>query len=154
MSFAAPLVAGLTIASGAISAYGQYQAAKGAQRASEFNVKSSIKQAELVKQSAAFDKVRAIKQKKTFLSRQRALYAKGGVRLEGSPLLVLADTAAILEQDIQIEEFNAQIEDSKLRTQAELYRMNTRTAALHGIIAPTATLLKTATKATDFFVKR
>ena len=73
----------------------------------EYNAAVSRANAEAIRTSADLDIVRQRAAQKTFRGAQAAKYAGAGVKLEGSPLDVLIDTAAQFELDILITDFNA-----------------------------------------------
>jgi hypothetical protein len=84
---------GVGIVGTGLSAYSQYQAGAAQKEAYDYN-------AEIVQQKAAYDEAQARDRLRKLMSTQRALYAKAGVDLtSGSPLLVLAQTAAEGEEE-------------------------------------------------------
>ena len=62
---------------------------------------SQIQQGKAQSGQFEYEAQKTEREKARMLSRQRALYAKSGVTFEGSPLEVMADTAANYEMDIQ-----------------------------------------------------
>jgi hypothetical protein len=115
-AFAVPLmVIGTTM-----MAVSQIQQAKAASDAAKYN-------AELARQQAGAERVRGKqeekklkRQKRLMLSKQRAAYAAAGVRIgTGSPLEVMADTAAQYELDIAASRYNTQIGISRALSEAE-----------------------------------
>ena len=75
---------------------------------------------------------------------QRASYAKSGVKMEGSPLEVLADTAAQADLDEMIIKHGGQAEASAYGAQAMLSRMKGRSASTAGYIKSGSSLLSGA----------
>ncbi len=119
------LTTALMVAGTAMSAVGQIQQGYAASAAAEsnasllemqgresqitaeYNAAVSRANAEAIRTSADLDIVRQRAAQKTFRGAQAAKYAGAGVKLEGSPLDVLIDTAAQFELDILITDFNA-----------------------------------------------
>ena len=64
-----------------------------------YNSKLSKRQAEAEEKAAAFESKQQRKRAKSLLARQRSLIGKSGVEVEGSPLLVMEDTAAELAKE-------------------------------------------------------
>jgi|GEM_PF-2527308 hypothetical protein len=75
------------------------------------------------------------------LARQRALFSKRGVRLEGSPLLVLKETAGEAEQDIQERKREAALESALKRSKAGMLRLKAGEERKTGILKTGRTLL-------------
>jgi len=99
-----------------VSAYGQYQQGKQAERQAKaqaawnlYNAKVAKRQAEAERVATAFEVGQQKKRAKTLLARQRALIGASGVEMEGSPLLVAEDTAAELAK----EEVNIQLRGTR-----------------------------------------
>ena len=84
------------------------------------------------------DKIRRLK------SSQIASYAKSGVKMEGSPLEVLADTAAQADLDEMIIKHGGQAESSAYGAQAMLSHMKGRSASTAGYINAGSSLLSGA----------
>jgi len=143
-------LAALTVGSGLISAYGQYQQGQQAAKASEMNAQTYERQAELTRQLAARDVETGERQKESFLSTQRSQYAFRGVKISGSPLLVMADTAANLEQDIRMTEYRTLIGAAQASSAASQERMRARIYRMQSYAAPAVTLINTAYKASNF----
>jgi len=116
------LTTGLLVAGSAIGQIQQGQAAASASKANasltelqgreanitaEYNAAVSRANAEAIRTSADLDIERQKKAKETLRGSQVTRYAKGGVKLEGSPLEVLIDSAAQAELDMLITDFNA-----------------------------------------------
>lgn len=94
----------------AIQAYGQYQAGKAAEAQAiasakqaraeaawhDYNAKIALREAEAERQAAAFEAQQQAREAKQLKARQRAIVGASGVTAEGSPLLVMEDTAAQL----------------------------------------------------------
>jgi len=109
----------LQLASGGMKAFGQLSERNAQAQAAERNAQIMRQQAGLVAQAGEFDVKRLQKQKSSFEGLQRVLFAKGGVSSQsGSPLAVIADSAAEFELDIASSRFNTQINQMRLFSQA------------------------------------
>ena len=96
------VVAGSAAATG-ISAYSAYQQGKTAEQQAKqeaawhaYNARVSEREAEAERKAADEEAIQHARQAEQFKARQRAAIGKSGVTMEGSPLLVLEDTAAQL----------------------------------------------------------
>lgn len=76
------------------------------------------------------DRIRA--EKDRILGLQRSQFAKGGVRVEGSPLAVLADTANIFEMQVADTRLLANLSSEKKRYEATVTDFNAGITALEG----------------------
>ena len=82
------------------------------------------------------------KDKERLQASQRAAYAKSGaVMTEGTPLLVMAEQAGMMELDILNQQRNRALEASALRSQVTLDRYAGSQAAKAGTIGAGGTLL-------------
>ena len=119
------------------------QIRQGQQQQQIFEFNSAVKRQEAqlaqISGDAARDRLR--RQRKTFGAKQVAAFAKAGVRLTGSPLQVLADTAAELEFDILIEDFNTRVAILNANTAADFELIKGQQAVTAGFISAGATLL-------------
>lgn len=75
------------------------------------------------------------------LARQRALFSKRGVRLEGSPLLALKETAEEGEREAQELKREAALESALKRSKAGLLRLKADEERKTGILKAGRTLL-------------
>lgn len=126
-----------------VALYGQAQAAKTAKKVGEYNAGVAEQNAAIAEQNAKqiaeaseynakvlevqalqgeMDARENIRRKRLensrYSSAQRARFAKAGVTEEGSPLIVMSETAALLEMDAQEVNRQAQIEAARLRAGA------------------------------------
>jgi deoxyhypusine synthase len=106
-----------------------------AANANEFNATVALQSAQLTEESALLERYRAEKNASMFLGMQRAAFAKAGVRQEGTPFMVLVDTATELETDIQIDFFNLQVIAHQQRTQAGIERSNAEINRFNSVMA-------------------
>jgi len=86
----------------AISAFSSIQAGRQQKAASRYNAKMQMIQAERERSAKLLEERRHRQQSTRLLARQRSLYLKAGVALEGTPLEVIGQTAAESEIDAMI----------------------------------------------------
>jgi len=78
-----------------------------------------------VRQSGAYEVSQISREKASMMSTQKARYAKSGVLItEGSPIEVMADTAAQYEMDILATEYNTEVEARKYDYEAQVRRQS------------------------------
>lgn len=92
---------GLQIAGTVLNAYGDVVAGKESKAAYDYNAQLALDQGQV-------DLLQLDKGEADTLSTQRAMYAKAGVTMSGSPLDVAVNTASQFEMDKQIANYNAQ----------------------------------------------
>jgi len=114
------------------------------QAALEFNAGVARANAAAVKTSNEFDLLRMKLQGKKLRSAQAAGYAKAGVRLEGSPLDVMIESAANVELDMFIEQYNAQTQVSQLMNQASQMEKMGKRAVKNSYFNAATSLLSSA----------
>jgi cell division protein FtsL len=143
-------LAAATVATGALQMFGQYKQGQQAAAAEQFNAEKQMRESESIKQAAAYNKEYHLRQKATTLSTMRANFAFRGVKLSGSPLLVLADTAAMLESDVQDREYQMLIQAQKSQSESRMSEMAARNYRMNGLINAGITGLSTAKSAYNF----
>jgi hypothetical protein len=122
MGWAAAGYAITAIGAGA-SAYGQVQQGHDQARMAAYNAKLAERNAKIAKENATYEARQKRKETARLIGKQRALYSKSGVTMEGSPLDVLQETAAQGEMDaLMIERGYAQ-QGAAYTSQAQLARM-------------------------------
>ena len=109
-------------------AYGTIQ--QGYDAAMGFGINAQIARANAAAEKFMneFDVARMRKTKKKFRGTQRSLYAGAGVRLQGSPIDVMIDTAAELETDILINQYKSKIQQIEFEKQAKIADIYKRSA--------------------------
>ena len=142
-------VASLTI--GVIQAQAQLEEGKQEQKAQEFNAQIAGQQADLVRKKADLGEFKARKRLKAFSSEQRALFAKSGVTLSGSPLDVIQDSAANAEFDIAIDRFNLETQARGFESEAEQRRVLGKQARRRSKLRAGITLLTSVASAGQKF---
>ena len=132
---------GLSLLSMGMQMYGQVQQGKQQQQMFEYNAAVNRQQADMIKQSGALKVEQMRRSKSRMASSQVAAYAKAGVRMTGSPLQVVADTATELEMDIMIEDYNTRIGVINAQNQSDLNIMRGSQAMSSAYIGAGTTLL-------------
>jgi hypothetical protein len=132
----------LTLASTAVSAYGQYQQGQQQAQAAEYNAAVARQQAEASREAGKLEAARIRKQKERLTGRQRAMYAKAGVTMEGSPMEVMLDSATDAEMDALITEYNYETQARQAGSQASMSQWRAGVYERTGTQRAGATLLQ------------
>jgi hypothetical protein len=142
MAPALPYIAvAMTAIGTGVSAYGQIQQGKSQAAQAEYNAKLAKRNAKSARESAEYEARQKRRGTARLIGRQRALYAKAGVTMEGSPLDVLQETAAQGEMDaLMIERGYAQ-QEAAYKSQSELAKMRARNYRQQGYFGAGSTLL-------------
>ncbi len=119
----------------AMQVVGQYQETKAKMATTDYNAAIARSQADQYRKVGEFERARIAeagafeaeklrRQKKRMTGTQRALYAKSGVLIAGSPLEVMADTASQYELDIAVSRYGtaSDIALSKYKTEVATRR--------------------------------
>ena len=132
----------VTVVGAGISAYGKYQSGQAQKAMADYNAKLAENEAIAKEQQAHAESLQMRKDKERLQASQRAGFAKSGAIItEGTPLLVMAEQAGIMELDILNAQRNRALESSALRSQATLDKYAGKQAATAGTIGAGATLL-------------
>jgi len=117
------------------------------------NAQMAEQQAEEQRVAAAAEAVRIEEQGEALKSRQRALYAKGGVEIKGSSLAVLVDTASKTAADAAeirrqgvISSISSQAQGDVMRAQGAAAKAKGAAAGRASILSATGTGLSGAAK--------
>jgi len=160
MFFSSNLLSIGTILSGGLQAAANIAEGKRTSDAFEFNAAVLQQKAILIGEKAKLDLERQRKAARTFTAKQTAAFAASGVRLTGSPLQVLQDSAAQLELDILITDFNSKIDIFSALSEAKFQLQRAQIAERSSFIKAGASLLnilpsfgklKFSKKSTSFF---
>ncbi len=129
MAPAIPLIMlGVSVAGAGLSAVGQYRQGQLQKAGYDYNAK-------VAREKAAYEEAQSREKLRSLLGTQRALYAKAGVDISsGSPLLVMADTAAKGEEEAQMIKAGG-------RQESALQRMYGRSAARAGLWGGTSSFM-------------
>ncbi len=104
---ALPLV--MMVAGTGLAAYGQLRQAQTASATAKYNARVAEMNADAMRKAGAFEEARLKRGKKRTEGAQAAAFAASGVRLEGTPIEVMADTATEYEMDIAASRYNTAI---------------------------------------------
>ena len=116
----------LMIVGGSMMAISQVQGSRAMAQASEYNARVAEAQAKAIKtsgefeqktleQQSAFERSKIVREKAKTTSAQRAKYAASGVRVDvGSPLEVMAQSAAEYELDIAANRYNLEVDKERI----------------------------------------
>lgn len=135
---------------------GSYTESRAQEEALLYNAKVARDQALIVGQSGAYNKARLKKRARILLATQTARYAKSGVRFDrGTPVDVMANSAAEYELDILAEDYNTKVEMMRLENQAQLDEIKARSTKSAGNTGIASTLLQQgAGYVANYFLKR
>lgn len=118
-----------------LGSIGDYMSLRGSARAYDYQAGMLDLEAGSVTQSG-IEKAGVIrKQGNTFIARQKAIYAKSGVRFEGSPADIYRQTEKMIAQDVLKTRLNAVQDANKLRMQATWDRLRAGQARTRSIMA-------------------
>ena len=150
---ALPMV--LMIAGTAMSAIGTYQQSQTQAATAKYNAQVAAQQAEAVRRAGEFEAAKIAREKKQMLGRQKARYGKAGVlSFTGSPLEVMADTAAQYELDIAASRYNTQVGVSRYKYESTYQKGMAGRYATAGYIGAGSTLLTGAGEMIGYGAKK
>ena len=131
----ATAVAGVAAAAGSI--------AEGAAAASEAEFRAEVgeRDAQATLQASIFEQEKLDERTKRLLSTQAAFAGESGITLEGSPLLVISETAADAELERAAIEFTGKVGAARLRSGADLARIQGRSAQTGALFGAGTSLL-------------
>lgn len=145
-------VAATAIGAG-VSAYSSYQSGQATQRLMNYNAKLAEQDAMVRERDGRILSNAQRDQNRRLLARQRALYAKSGVDMTGTPLLVQAEQAGQLEMAALEVERQGSIEAGRARQQATLDRMQGRAASRAGTLNAAGTILQGASSVASYGIQ-
>ena len=148
-------VAGAVAAVGAIASiagtYTSMQAQKkqgeSQEQWNQYNAAVAERDAESARQSAQYEADLKRREGEKLLGRQRALFGKAGVTFEGSPLLLMEETASDIEMDALMIERTGKLTSQRYQSEATLSRMKGASAKRAGYYGAGTTLLTGAGRA-------
>ena len=145
-------VAGL--AGGVMSAYGQLQQGEETQQTQNYNAQLDEQQAQVARQNAILNEYRARKEQGIMTGLQMGGYAKSGVSVgTGSPLDVIADSISNSELEIQMRNYNSEVEARNKESEARMRRLYGQNAVTQSKYQAVGTLLSSGTTALSRFGK-
>lgn len=143
-----PFIIPLIIAGGAIATVSQIQAGRAAERQGQVAADIAARNALLAERQAGEQRVAAAaealaqeRRGKALKARQRAVFAKAGVELRGTPLSVIAETAEELEADRLTILREGAIRAGTSRAQAGIFRAEGAAAKAKGRARKRASIL-------------
>jgi hypothetical protein len=146
MAVAIPIVvAAVTIAAAGVTAYSQVQQGRTANAVATYNAQLANRNAEIAEQNAEAAKLAGTAREeqsrdevRRVLARQRALVGASGVTTEGSPLLVMMESARQGELDALRIRYTSEVEARSGQFQAQQYQSEATLQRLQGKQAQTA----------------
>ena len=147
------LGAGVSFLGDLFEGFGKAQTYKQMSLIDELNAAVSRANAAAIRQSGEMDVRKLTKAKARYAGGQRALYAKAGVRLEGSPIEVMIDSAAEWETDILVAKYNTKVQEIQANLTGQLYDAQSKMAKAKSLGAIGGTLLSTASLFSGMGVK-
>jgi len=125
-----------------LKAAGQYKQLKNQSEMHAYNAAVARRNGELARRVGAFEAQRIREEKEIFLSAQTAKFAKSGVRFEGTPMQVIAQTAYSFEMDVASTLFNSEVEARFQESQAQIDSTKSRLARSQATTQALMTLTK------------
>lgn len=122
-------------------------------QAAAFNAALARQQAEQEEGAKEIELYRLERQRRRMLGEQRALYAKAGIQIEGTPLEVLADTEAQFELEKRLIGYERQIKKQRALAEERFLRRQRRQIGITGALGVGATLLGGLAE-TEFYRRR
>jgi hypothetical protein len=124
-----------------VSAYGQIQQGQNQSAMATYNAKLAERNAKIAKDNAEYEARQKRRETARLIGKQRALYGKSGVTMEGSPLEVVQETAAQGEMDALMIERGYTQQETAYKNQAELAKMRAKRYGQQGYVGAGTTLL-------------
>lgn len=114
----------LAAAGGVLGAYGSLQEGQAAETAGKYNAKVARRNAYLVRQQAEAEAKQVIFTGRKVSGEMRAQYGASGVKMEGSPMDVLEESARLAEQDALNVRYQGELQAKAYEDEAnmELYK--------------------------------
>lgn len=134
---------------------GGFKIAAGVQQRGVFEDEAALQeeQGRIVRQEAQIEAARTAKERRKFLARQKLAFIKSGVSLEGSPLLVLAETKAESQKEVDAIVRRGQAQQRLFFQKAAISRSRGRAALLGGIGIAAPDIFSAVTNVGDIFKK-
>lgn len=131
----------LSLASAGSSAYGQVMEAQDQAQAEMYNATVARQEAELAKQQGKSEADKIRRQAKILRGTQKSLYSKAGVALSGSAIEVINDSAAEMELDAMLAEYNADVAAQRASGEASFSESQAKQIRRAGTVSAGSTLL-------------
>jgi Flp pilus assembly protein TadB len=144
----------ITAVSAGFSAYSSIKQGETQKEAAEENEKIAFANAQAIEEKAKYDEEMHREKVKKILKSQRALYGGAGVDMEGSPLMVQADTMEQGELDAMAIRRGGDVAAAEQRSMARLYKMQGKAALQKGYYSAGSSLLSAGSSIAGGFVKK
>jgi hypothetical protein len=131
----------LSAVGGVVSAVGAMQQGKAAQQQAEYNAKVAENNAIMARQQAGAEQSKIARNTRMRIGAQRAAYGASGFTVQGSPLDVLGETAALGKYDELVANYNGEVRARGLQAQAQQYRLEGQAARQAGRIGAASALI-------------
>ena len=139
------VIGGISAAAGAgVQAYGSYQQGKSEEALGKYNAKVAERQAQAAEMQASAEAKRQQRATRAEQARQRVLLAKSGITSEGTPLMLLEQSAMNAEMDRQTILREGNIQSDQFTSQAAADRARAKSAGRAGRIGAAGSLLSGA----------
>jgi hypothetical protein len=136
----------LAVAATAASTYSAYQSGKMQQRAADTSATLAERDAANQRAAAKIKAENYSEETSRHMATMRARYAASGVTMEGTPLLVMMDTARQVEKDLQRIRWGGEAQANAFEGEAGLQRMMGKQAYQTGIMGAGTSLLTGASR--------
>jgi uncharacterized protein involved in type VI secretion and phage assembly len=136
----------MAVLGAAMSAWAQMEAGKTAEKTGEYNAQVAAADAAAAKESAAYEEKKHRIEAQKLQARQRARYAKAGVKFEGTPLMVMEESQAEAEEEALMIRRQGEVAAQRYWSQGRIARKQGKIARRTGYLMAGATLLTGAAK--------
>lgn len=139
----------LIAASAVLSGVGAAASGMQAAAAADYNAQVAERDAQMATQAAAFEEDLHRERLRKTLSAQRVATGASGGAMEGSPLIVMQQTAEDAEIDALAIRYGGSVEAARAQSRAAASRMEARAARTGAVIGAGASLLSGGAKIAD-----
>lgn len=137
-------VIGLYSAGIGMQAGGAYQAGEAQAAWLNYDAALAAREAGITKKKTSYEVAQFRRQGEKFKAEQRATVGASGVRLEGSPLEVLAETASEIERDALMMRYAGRVQEQKYQMESKQFKTQAKYARKAGTLKAVSTLLSGA----------
>lgn len=140
---------GATVTSGVISSLASIATtvlnAQAAKNTAKFNAGMAEIEGRAIKVAARFEIAKIRRRSDQIFGRQIAMYAKSGVKLEGSPAEVMLESLKEAELDAIITDINAEYGIWQKQAQGDMYKMDAANVYTNAMLSSGAQVIKMGT---------
>ncbi len=151
MAYAAAAAIIISVVASAASAYASYQSGRMQKKAAETSAALAERDAENQRAAARIKGENYAEEARRRMATMRAQYAQAGVKMEGTPLLVMMNTAREVEKDLQRIKWGGEAQANAFQGEAGLQRMMGKQAYQQGVMGAGTTLLTGASRAAGMY---